>query len=353
MRVRINNKWIGKGCPVYIMAEAGVNHNGRLDIAKELVDAAANAGADAVKFQTFTAKNVVTGNASMASYQAQNTGEKKSQLEMLTEYELRENDFNKIKKYCDSKKITFLSTPHSDDVIGFLDKLVCAYKIGSGDLTNLPFLQMIARKKKPMILGTGMSNLHEVKEALETIHGEGNKEVVMLHCTTSYPCPLKEVNLKAMQTMQNELDCLVGYSDHTLGIDIAIAAAQMGAVLIEKHFTLNTRMAGPDHRASLNPEELKEMVSSIKNKKNFPIPIEALGDGIKIPSIHEIEIAKLTRKSIVADKNIAAGQLIERNMVIIKRPGVGLQPKELDKVIGKKAKISIKKDSLIEWGFLE
>src|SRR3989338_1215755 len=232
--IDIGKHEIGEGKPCFIIAEAGVNHNGNLNLAKNLVDAAFNAGADAVKFQTFRSENLATEKASRAKYQEENVGGSETQLQMLKKLELDYNDFKSLKKYCDVKGIIFLSTPHTDDAIDFLDRLVPAFKIGSGDLTNIPFLKEVAKKHKPMILGTGMATMEEVKEALNAIYEERNRDVIMLHCTTNYPCPRNEVNLRAMETMMEELDCLVGYSDHTLGIDVAQMAAKLGAVVIEK-----------------------------------------------------------------------------------------------------------------------
>lgn len=339
-KIKIGTKYIGEGYPVFIIAEAGVNHNGKLTLAKKLVDAAKAAGADAVKFQTFEAEDVVTKNAPMAEYQERNVGKKETQQEMLKKLELKYEDFEVLKKYCDEKGIIFLSTPHSD-VIDFLNHLVPAYKIGSGDLTNIPFLEKVARKCKLMILGTGMATLKEVKEALKAIYAQGGRQVVMLHCTTSYPCPIEDVNLRALQTMQKKLDCLVGYSDHTLGITVPIMAATLGAVVIEKHFTLDRTLPGPDHKASLEPHELKEMVEAIRAVE------KALGSARKKPTNDEERTKKITRKSIVAKVNIPKGTVITKNMLAFKRPGTGIAPKNIHMFIGKKAKKNIKKDTFL------
>jgi len=345
--IKIGEHVIGNGEPVFTIAEAGVNHNGSLKLAKELVDAAKAAGADAVKFQTFKAEDVVTGKAQMAAYQQKNLKIRKSQLEMLRDYELDYSDFRKLKKYCDEKNIIFLSTPHSEEAADFLEPLVPAYKIGSGDITNIPFLEKVAKKGKPMIVGTGMSTLGEVKEALNAIYRMGNKQVVMLHCTTSYPCLLEEVNLKAMVTMQKELDCLIGYSDHTLGLTVPIMAAALGAVVIEKHFTLDKSLPGPDHKASLEPDELKSMVQAIREVE------KALGSSIKRPTKNEKKTRLAVRKSIVAKTDLEIGTKINMENVAIKRPGTGLRPVNLKKILGKKVKRYLKKDAMIKISDLE
>lgn len=346
-KIKIQNKFIGEQEPVFIIAEAGVNHNGDINLAKKLIDAAKDCGCDAVKFQTFKAEGVVTGNAGRADYQIKNIGGNETQQDMLRKYELNYDDFFELKKYCDEKDIIFLSTPHSIDAIDFLDDLVPVYKFGSGDLTNIPALEYAAKKDKPMILGTGMADMEEIKEALNAIYTQGNKEVIMLHCTTNYPCPFEEVNLRAMQTMQNELDCMVGYSDHTQGITVPIMAVSMGACVIEKHFTLDKNLPGPDHKASLEPDELKQMVKAIRDAE------KALGSEIKVPTDSEKEIMKVARKSVVANVDIARGRIITDDMLAIKRPGTGLAPKYFKEIIGKKAKVDIKKDELIKSEYFE
>ncbi len=347
--IKIGNNIIGENNPCFIIAEAGVNHNGNLALAKKLVDAAADAEADAVKFQTFKSENLVTENAPRARYQEQNMSREETQLQMLKKLELSQGDFKLLKKYCDKKGIIFLSAPHTEDAADFLNPIMPAYKIGSGDLTNIPFLKKIAKKHKPMILGTGMSTMEEVKEALNAIYEEGNKEIVMLHCTTNYPCPRNEVNLSAMQAMQKELDCLVGYSDHTLGIDVPQIAVKLGAVMIEKHFTMDKNMEGPDHKASLEPNELKKMIDSIKNGscKNIEMSEEVLGSKIKEPTESEIENAKVARKSIVAARGIKKGEKFSFENLAIKRPGTGLKPKEIYNIVGKEAIGNMKKDEII------
>ncbi|MBS3121391.1 N-acetylneuraminate synthase [Candidatus Woesearchaeota archaeon] len=340
--IKIGDKLIGKDQPCFIIAEAGVNHNGNIEIAKRLIDAAIEAKADAVKFQTFKSENLVTQKADMASYQEKNIGKIETQFEMLKKLEMKYSDFERLKKYCDDKGIIFLSTPHTEDASEALVDLVPAFKLGSGDLNNLPFLKKIAKYEKPIILPTGMSTMNEVKEALKTIYKEGNKQVIALHCTTNYPCPYEEVNLKAMQAMQNELDCLVGYSDHTLGIIVPVMAVTSGAVLIEKHFTLDKNMEGPDHKASLNAKELKEMVQQIR------IAEKSFGSNVKEPTKSELSIMKVVRKSIVAKIDIKKGSVITEYMLIIKRPGTGIEPKYINTIVGKTAKKDITKDKLIK-----
>lgn len=354
--MKIGNKEIGND-HCFIIAEAGVSHNGDIELAKKLVDAAVESGVDAVKFQTFKSEKIVTPDADQATYQKKNIGKDESQFQMLKRLELLYEDFRELKAYCDKKGIIFLSTPHScEEDIDFLDELgVVAFKVGSGDLTNIPTLEYIAKKGKPVILSTGMATMDEVKEAVEAVT-KYNKDLIILHCTTNYPCPLDEVNLKAMKTMEKEFSYPVGYSDHTMGIDVSLLAVSMGALMIEKHFTLDRNMEGPDHAASLEPHELKEMVEKIKNKPSLDIMLKEiadsetiLGDGIKKPNISEQVIAKVARKSITADKDIPTGTTITRNMLHIKRPEGGIRPKYINKVIGKKAKKDIKKDELFSF----
>jgi len=340
MQIKIKNRIISKNHPCFIIAEAGVNHNGKLKLAKKLVDVAKKAGVDAVKFQTFKAKNLVSKNTEMANYQKKNTGKKESQFEMLRRLELHNRNFIKLKKYCNKKRIIFLSTPHTESAVDLLNNLVPAYKIGSGDLTNSPLLKKIAQKKKPIILSTGMATLKEVEEAVNTIMPI-NKKLILLHCTTNYPCPLEEVNLRAMLTLKKEFNLLVGYSDHTSGIIVPTIAVAMGATVIEKHFTLDKNLPGPDHKASLEPKELKEMVKAIRNVEKI------LGTGEKNPTNSEKKIRRIIRKSIVAKIDIPKNTIIKKNMLIIKRPGTGINPKQIDKIIGKKTKKNIVQNELI------
>jgi N-acetylneuraminate synthase/N,N'-diacetyllegionaminate synthase len=348
--IQISGKSIGVGQPVFIIAEAGVNHNGKIELAKKLVDIAVDAGADAVKFQTFKSEDVVTKNAKMAKYQEKNLGKSETQLEMIKKFELPYEKFIDIKNYCDNKRMIFLSTPHSDDAVDFLDSLVPVYKIGSGDLTNLPFLEKTAKKGKPVIISTGMSILDEVIEAVNAVKKTGNNQIILLHCTTSYPCKISDVNLRAMETMKKTFeDVLIGYSDHTLGIDVMELAAKHGAVVIEKHFTVDKNLPGPDHKASLDANELKEAVKAIKNK-DYKVSIDeetVLGSSEKKPTSEEEEIAKIVRKSIVAKVKITKGKIITKEMLTVKRPGTGIKPKYLNEIIGKRARVELGQDETI------
>jgi len=346
-KIRISSKLIGEGQPTFIIAEAGINHNGDLRIAKKLVDYAKDAGADAVKFQTYKTENLVTKSLDLVEYQIKNIKEKKSQFKMLKNLELTYNDFFILKKYCDKKKIIFLSTPHSYDAIDFLEDLVPAYKMGSGDITNIPALKHVAKKGKPIILGTGMSTLKEVKYAIETIKTQGNKQIIVLHCTTSYPCPIDQVNLNAMITMKNELGCIVGYSDHTLGTIVPIIATAIGANVIEKHLTIDKKLPGPDHKSSLNPREFKIMISKIRETEKI------LGSFDKKPTKDEENIKQLIRKSLVTKKELKKGTKITRHAIEIKRPATGIIPADIDKIIGKKTKINIRKDEIINYNMIE
>ncbi|HVQ00816.1 MAG TPA: N-acetylneuraminate synthase [Candidatus Thermoplasmatota archaeon] len=347
MMIRIGTKPVSEHHPCFVIAEAGVNHNGDITLAKQLVDAAKTAGADAVKFQTFKAEGVVTHRAAIASYARNNIGRSLTQQDMIKPLELSYSEFKILKTYCDTKKILFLSTPHSFDAIDFLDPLVPAYKFGSGDLTNLPALRYAAKKHKPIILGTGMATLAEVRIAIRTIRTAGNHRVIALHCTTNYPCPLSEVNLRAMLTMRHTLNCLVGYSDHTMGITVPVMAATLGAVVLEKHFTLDKTLPGPDHKASLEPAELTQMITAIREVETV------LGGYAKKPTASEKDIMKLVRKSIVAVQDIPKGTILQRNLLDIKRPGTGLPPAKLESILGKRTKRAIKKDDLLTSSMVE
>lgn len=337
---------IGNGSPTFIISEAGVNHNGDIETAKKLIDAAKEAGADAVKFQTFTPSNLVTSSAPRAEYQIRNIGGEESQFQMLQKLALPYTDFQILKDYCDHKEILFLSTPHTPDAVDYLNNLLPCFKIGSGDLTNIPLLSQVAKTMKPIILGTGMATLDEVREALKAIHNEGNKSVVMLHCTTNYPCPGEEVNLMAMRTMIDDLDCLVGYSDHTQSTMLPSLAVSIGAVCIEKHFTLDKSLPGPDHKASLNPQELKEMIEQVRFTE------KVMGSKVKCPTVSEEKIKMNTRKSIVANCNISKGQKVHSDMICVKRPGTGVLPKYYDRVVQHFAARDIQKDEVISWDML-
>jgi N-acetylneuraminate synthase/N,N'-diacetyllegionaminate synthase len=327
--IRIGACLVGEGQPVFVIAEAGVNHNGNLETALRLVDAAADAGADAVKFQTFKSEDLVVEAAEMAEYQKQNLGMQESQLAMLKKLELAEADYPALLARCRERNIIFLSTPHSGQgSLDFLARLnVPAFKFGSGELTNLPFLRSAARYGRPLILGTGMSTLDEVREAYEAMYAAGAREIVFLHCTSNYPCRLAEVNLRAMRTMAESLPTPVGYSDHTLDIQVPVMAVAMGASVIEKHFTLSRSMPGPDHASSLEPEELKRMVLAIRKAETI------LGSAHKRPNPSEFSTMAVARKSLVTIAPVRSGERFTASNVGIKRPGTGLLPKLYDRVL--------------------
>ena len=318
---------------VIIIAEAGVNHNGDFENAKKLILAAANAGADYVKFQTFKADKLVSKEAQKAEYQKANLKEDgDTQYDMLKKLEMSEAWHYELIKYANECSIKFLSTGFDEDSIDFLDSLnIDLFKVPSGEITNKPYLEHIAKKGKPIVISTGMSNLQEIKDAVEVIqnHQIGKNKITILHCNTEYPTPMQDVNLLAMKTIQNELGVQVGYSDHTLGIEVPIAAVALGAVLIEKHFTLDRNMIGPDHLASLTPDEIKQMVTSIRN-----IELAISGNGIKEPSISEQKNLLIARKSIHTNKIIKKGQTIKKEDLIMMRPGDGISPMLIEGVIG-------------------
>jgi N,N'-diacetyllegionaminate synthase len=330
---------------VFIIAEAGVNHNGSTELAKKLIDAAIEAGADAVKFQTFKADKLVSKRAQKADYQKQTTSADETQYEMIKKLELDENAHRILISYCKEKKIMFLSTPFDHDSIDLLNSFqMPIFKIPSGEITNLPYLHHIGSLGKEVILSTGMANLDEVQDALEVLikAGTSKEKISVLHATTEYPCPIGEVNLRAMQTIKAAFGVKVGYSDHTQGIEVPIAAVAMGACVIEKHFTLDRTMEGPDHKASLEPDELKAMVQAIRHIE------QALGDGVKRPSESEQKNISVARKSILASRPIKIGETFSDNNLIVKRPGNGISPMRWDEIIGHKATRNFSVDELIE-----
>ena len=330
---------------VFIIAEAGVNHNQSLDWALQLVDVAVECGADVVKFQTFKAEEVVTEEGEMASYQQKNMGKQINQREMLRDLELPEDFYPHIIERCRQREVLFMSTPHGGKKsVDFLESLgVKAYKVGSGDLTNYILLDKIAKTGKPVILSSGMANLAEVKDAINFVRAKGNNQIVMLHSTTNYPTPLEEVNLLAMKTMMRELDVPVGYSDNGIeGIEVAIMAAALGAAIYECHFTIDKTLPGPDHIASANPEELKAKIEAIRKASII------LGSSEKTPNKSEIEsMLTLVRRSIVATEDLPAGHMLTFDDLEAKRPGDGVQPILYEKFIGRKLKSAIKKDGKI------
>jgi N,N'-diacetyllegionaminate synthase len=341
-KVKIGGRWVGAGEPCFIIAEAGVNHNGDVNLAKKLIDAAVKARADAVKFQAFRAEDVVSSGAAKARYQKKSTGAGESQLEMVKKLELGRADFEKLRDHARKKGIMFLSTPFDKGSVDLLDTLgVPAFKIASGEITNFPLLKYIAKKGKPVILSTGMSTLAEVKEALNAIQDAGTGEIVLLHCVSSYPARIEDTNLRAMETLRHAFKLPAGLSDHSPGVTIAVAAAALGACVIEKHFTLDRKLPGPDHQASLEPEELKAMVRAVRDVE------KALGSGRKRLTGRERDIKKAARRSLVASQDIPAGTVITKAMLAIKRPGTGLAPKNIAIIAGRKAKDNIRRDELI------
>lgn len=328
----------------YIIAEAGINHNRDVNKAIQLCDIAKHAGADAVKFQTFKTDNVMTRNTAKAGYQGNNTNNRsESQYEMVKKLELPFKSFLLIKKHCDKIGIEFLSTPDDEESLEYLINIgVNLIKIGSGEVNNIPFLRQIGRKKVPVILSTGMSTLKEVKIAYNELKDSGTRKISILHCTTDYPCHYEDVNLKAMLTLKRYFNCPIGYSDHTLGLEIPVAAVSLGADIIEKHFTIDRKLSGPDHLASLEPLELKKMVQMIRNiEKSF-------GNGAKKPTESEIEIMPFVRRSIVASRKIYKGEAYSKENLTTKRPGTGISSASWDKLIGHKAQKDYIKDELID-----
>ncbi len=328
---------------VYIIAEAGVNHNGDINIAKALIDGAVEAKVDAIKFQTFSAEKLVTKMANKAAYQAKQTTKIESQYEMLKRLELDYEMHIELMEYCKYKGIQFLSTPFDIESIDLLAQLgINIFKIPSGEITNLPYLKKIGSLKKKVILSTGMSDLNEIEDAIQVLRQEGTDDITVLHCNTEYPTPMEDVNLEAMQTIKKELNIKIGYSDHTLGIEVPIAAVAMGATIIEKHFTLDKNMEGPDHKASLECKELAEMVRCIRNIER------ALGDGVKRATRSELKNIEVARKSIVAAKDIMRGEMYTEDNLTTKRPGNGISPMKWNQIIGQMADKDYKKDELIQ-----
>ena len=329
---------------VFIIAEAGVNHNGSIDLAKKMIEVAVDSGADAVKFQTFKAESLVSKNAQKANYQKETTDESESQFDMIKRLELDLEAHKELITYCQEKDIMFLSTSFDHDSIDMLDSLgLQIFKIPSGEITNLPYLRHVGSLDKKVILSTGMSNLREVNSALNILIKDGTfkENITVLHANTQYPTPMEDVNLNAMLTMQKEFGIAVGYSDHTLGIEVDIAAVAMGASCVEKHFTLDKTMEGPDHKASLEPNELKAMVGAIRNIE------KALGSCEKKVSSSESDNINIVRKSIVASQMIKKGDLLTDKNITTKRPGNGINPMKWDNIIGSIAAKDYEMDDLI------
>ena len=337
-KIRIGDRLIGEEEPCFIIAEAGVNHNGSVELAKKLIDAAKTAGADAVKFQTFKTESLLSKNIVVPKH----VESKESLFDTIRGLELSEEAHYMLSEYCKQKGIVFMSTPMDNNSVDLLEDIgVPVFKVASCDLDNLPLLKYISKTEKPIILSTGMGSISEVGEAIEVIKSNGNADIILLHCVSAYPPRVEDVNLRAMNTLRDAFKLPVGYSDHTIGINIPLAAVAMGAKVIEKHFTLDKTMEGPDHAVSADPVDLKNLVSGIRElEKSF-------GTGVKAPSKDEIVMKKAFRKSIVAGVNIKKGETITLEMLSIKRPGTGISPKYFDFIVGKKAKRDIKSDDLI------
>ncbi|OWR27592.1 N-acetylneuraminate synthase [Saccharibacillus sp. O23] len=327
--------------PVYIIAEIGVNHNGSLERAKSCIDEAVNCGANAVKFQTFKSEKLVTKQAQKADYQTENTGSSETQLEMLKKLELSFEDFTYLKQYCKQKGIDFLSTPFDEESAAFLDSIdVHAFKIGSGDMNNIPLLRQLNRYKRPVLLSTGMADLEEIQESLVELD---QCDVAILHCTSDYPAPLHDVNLAAIQTLKRTFNRVTGYSDHTEGVEITLAAVAMGARIIEKHFTVDRNLPGPDHQASLEPAELRQLIAGVRH-------IElAWGDGQKRCMPSEENTRKVARKSVVAARDKKAGEVLAEEDLSVKRPGTGLAPKYYFELLGRELTKDIREEQLLSW----
>ena len=328
---------------VLIIAEAGVNHNGSLELAKKMADVAKKAGADIVKYQTAVPELVISRFAPKAEYQKETTGAGESQLEMVKKIHFGFDAHRELKEYCDSIGIMYLSTPFDMDSIEFLKEMdMPVWKIPSGEITNLPYLEKVARLGKPLIMSTGMSEISEVKDALEVLYSNGATDVTILHCNTEYPTPLKDANVKAMLDIQSNFKTKVGYSDHTLGLEAPLASVALGATVVEKHFTLDKTMEGPDHGASMEPHELEALVKAIRNTEL------ALGDGVKTVTASEAKNKDIARKSIVAKRPIQPGETFTEENIMVKRPGNGISPMRWYEVLGKTAKREFTLDELIE-----
>jgi N-acetylneuraminate synthase len=342
--IKVGNKEIGYDKPCFIIAEAGVNHNGDPDLAKKLIDAAANAHADAVKFQYFHTEETASRETEMATYQKENTGKSESMYQMLKRLELGLDTHQMLKSYAESKGLVFTSTADSPETVKELHDIgLQIFKIGSSDLTTKPFVQKTASFGKPMIVSTGMGTDEEVRETIRWVKQSGNKSLILLHCTTNYPTPFDEVNLNTMKTWIEELDCLIGFSDHTEGDEIAIMARTLGACVIEKHLTLDKTMEGPDHKASIEPKEFKAMIQAIRHVE------QAFGSSIKVVNNSEKTIMNQVRRSVVTVRDLPAGHIIKKDDITIKRPGTGIAPKDIELVIGQKLKIPVKKDSVLHY----
>jgi len=334
--IHIGDRAVGPGAPCFVIAEAGVNHNGDLDLAHALIDVAAGAGADAVKFQTYSTPHLVTERAPKAQYQMIDVADEESQYDMLARLELSELDHVELRDHCKDLRLEFLSSPFDARCADMLDRLgLRAFKLASGELTNLPLLRHVAGLGKPLILSTGMADLDEVRTAVEALRGAGDPPLALLHCVSAYPAPLEDCNLRAMATLAREFGLPVGWSDHTEGTAVAVAAVALGAVIVEKHFTLDRDLPGPDHQASLEPDDLIQLVRAVRAVE------PALGDGIKRPRACEANTAEVARKSLVAARNLTGGAPLIDGDLIVRRPGTGLPPARLDEVTGRRLRTDV------------
>lgn len=341
-QIRIGNKAVGHSSPCYVIAEAGVNHNGSLARALEMVDVAARAGADAIKFQVFETDKLASVDAPLAEYQMANAPGLTSQQDLLRGLELNFEQHARIHDYCHEVGIQYLATPFDPWSLQFLERIgVEAYKVSSGDLTNYPFLSSVAELSKPMIVSTGMATLDEVGKAVSTVLSAGNNKLILLHCVSEYPALSSHANLLAMRTMAGRFGVIIGFSDHTLGETVCLAAVAMGAKVVEKHFTLDKSLPGPDHQASLEPAMLKTLVEKIREIES------AFGTGEKLPTASEIQVAKVVRKSLFAAEDIAEGTVFSEKMIVVSRPGTGLSPENLQAFIGKTARIPIRRGTML------
>ncbi len=347
--ISINGKKIGPESPIFLIAEAGVNHNGKLNLAKKMIDIALEAKVDAIKFQTFSTEKLLLKTTPKIKYQKENVEDQENFYDMLKKYELTIEDFKILYNYCKEIGLIFLSTPFDEISVKWLDNLnISAFKIGSGDMNNFPLLKLISSKKKPILLSTGMATLEEVIESVNFLKSNNVEDIVIFQCTTNYPSNYEEINLNVIDTYKKEFpNNIIGFSDHSLGFEASIGAAAKGVKVIEKHFTINKEMDGPDHKASLNPRELKEWVKHIRNLE------KALGDYKKFPSKNEQEIAKIARKSIVTLSDLKEGDLIKKEDIDIKRPGYGISPKYFSSLIGKTIKRNVPKNSILFWEDVE
>ena len=339
---RLAGRRIGPGEPCFVIAEAGVNHNGDVNRAHQLVDVAAAAGADAVKFQTFRAEHLVTRQASKAPYQIFRTGEDESQFEMLRRLELSTEAHRELIEHAREKAILFMSTPFDEASADMLDALgVAVFKVPSGEITNVPLLAHIGQKRRPMIVSTGMASLGEVEAAVQAIEATGNDKIVLLHCVSNYPADAADVNLRAMQTLASAFGTPVGYSDHTLGIEVALGAVALGACVVEKHFTADRSLPGPDHAASAEPAELGQLIAGIRKLES------SLGHGRKRAAAAEASTATVARKSLIAAHDIPEGAILTLDAIAIKRPGTGLPPAMRSSLVGRKARVNIEAGTLL------